>query len=327
MRIEWYTKKGMVLMASFFLVALLVFVPFFSSNFVVYLITQALIFSIFAVAYDLLFGYTGLVSFGHSVFYGVAAYAVGIVGKTVFTISNPLYMFAIVIITGGTLGIIIGYFCTYTRGIYLALVTFAFAQIFWLLVLSDPMGITFGENGIMGVRPPPFYMGKYEVYLFRDTGLYYLALLILIFCYTTIRRVVNSPLGDVLRGIKQNEERLFSLGYNTRPYKIFSFTLSGVFSAIAGILMVFLNNSITPSMVHWTIGAEVLLMTILGGPGTLIGPILGAFLLTFIEHYASGWMGGGTWLYLLGGLYIIVVMFLRGGIFNNRYLKRLVLSE
>lgn len=308
---------------SLLLILFFLFMPSFGGNFMIYMVSQALIFGIFALAYDLVFGYTGLVSFGHSVFYGVPAYAVGIVAKTVFNFNNPFLLFGTAIVTGAFLGIFVGFFCRYTRGIYLALVTFAFAQIFWLLVLSDPGGITFGENGIMGVRPLPIQIGKYELNLFQGIGLYYLALVILIFSYGIIRTLLNSPLGDVLNGIKQNEERLLSFGYNTKPYKILSFALSGIFSAIAGTLMAFLNNSITPSMVHWGVSAEILLMTILGGPGTLTGPVLGSFLLVFAEYYASSWIGGGNWVYVLGGLYIGVVMFLRGGILNIRWLKSL----
>lgn len=312
-------RRGWVV--KLLLILFLLFIPTFSGSFMIYLVSLALIFSIFAMAYDLLFGYTGLVSFGHCVFYGVPAYAVGVVTSTVFDISNPIILFATAIATGALLGILVGFFCTFTRGIYLALVTFAFAQIFWLLVLSDPGGITLGENGIMGVRPSPIAIGDFTLELFKGTAFYYLILAILAASYLSIRGLVNSHLGDILRGIKQNEQRLMSLGYNTRPYKILAFALSGVFSAIAGILMAFLNNSIVPSMVDWHVGAEILLITILGGPGTLIGPIIGAVLVVFTEHYASSWIGGGNWVYVLGGLYICVVMFLPGGILNTRWAK------
>lgn len=296
--------------------------PLSDTPFLVYLITLACIMGIFAMGFDLLYGYTGLVSFGHSVFYGVPAYALGAVGATLFTFKNPFILVGSAMAMGLLLGLIVGFFCTFSRGIYLALITFAFAQIFWLLVLSDPYGITYGENGIMAVRPGPYSIAGYTFSLFSGTGLYYLVLATLVGSYFIIRWLVRSPLGDILQGIKHNEDRLISLGYNTRPYKIVSFMLSGLFASVAGALTVFLNNSVVPSMVDWHIGAEVLLITIMGGSGTLIGPIVASFLVVFTESYASSWIGAGNWVYVMGGLYVGVVMFLPGGIFNSNYLKR-----
>ena len=299
----------------------LILLSLFGGAFNIYLCSLAMIFGIFALAYDLLYGYTGLVSFGHCVFFGIPAYAVGIFSRTVFHITNPVVLFGVAIVTGVILGIIIGFFCSFSQGIYLALITFAFAQIFELLVLSDPSGITYGENGIMGIRPPSIKIGDFSLDLFNGRGIYYLSFVILVASYLMVRALVNSHLGDVLKAIKQNEKRLLSLGYNTRPYKILAFSLSGAFSAIAGTLMAFLDNNVTPSMVDWQVGAEILLITILGGPGTLIGPIAGAVLVVATQHYASSWIGGGNWVYVMGGLYIGVVMFLPGGLFNNKSIQ------
>lgn len=305
-------------------VLVLVCLPFLSSPFVVYLASMALIFGIFAMAYDLLYGYSGMVSFGHSVFYGVPAYAIAVVSRTIFDFTNPLILVAAALGTGLVLGCVIGFFCTFARGIYLALVTFAFAQIFSILVLSDPWGMTLGENGIMGLRPAPLSVGEYSVNLFSGVGLYYTALIILCISYLIIRWLVESPFGDVLKGIKQNEERLLSIGYNTRPYKILAFMLSGLFSSIAGALNAFLNNSAVPSAVDWQVGAEILLITIMGGAGTLIGPVAAAFLVIFAESYASSWIGSGAWVYVIGGLYVAVVMLLPGGILNSKFIKPLM---
>ena len=216
-----------------FFLLLLLLVPAFGGEFMIYLVSVALVFGIFAIAYDLLYGYTGLVSFGHCVFYGIPAYAVGAFTCTVYDINNPLVLFFIAIATGIILGLFVGFFCTFTHGIYLALVTFAFAQIFWLLVLSDPGGITYGENGIMAVRPPPLQLGGFSLCLFSGMGLYYLVLALLVASYLVIRLLVNSQLGDILRGIKQNERRLLSLGYNTRPYKMLAFALASISAFIS----------------------------------------------------------------------------------------------
>jgi len=301
------------------LVALLfVCIPLFSGSFIIYLVTYCLIFGIFALAYDLFYGYAGLVSFGHSMFFGMTAYSVGALSTTLFHVTNPLLLLGAALAIGALLGLLVGFFCTYTRGIYVALVTFAFAQISWLVVMVDPGGVTWGENGIVGVRPGPFQMGGLTLNLFSGTGLYYLALAFFVISYLVLRAIVNSQIGDIFKGIKQNEDRLLSLGYNTRQYKILVFVLTGVFSGLSGFLVVFLDNCITPSLVEWPVGAEILLMTILGGPGTLMGPVLGVFLVSFSKFYVSSWLGAGNWVYLLGGLYIFVIMCLRGGILNTR---------
>ncbi|MEW5723697.1 MAG: branched-chain amino acid ABC transporter permease, partial [Thermodesulfobacteriota bacterium] len=286
----------------------------------VYLISKALILCIFALAYDLTFGYTGLLSLGHSVFFGASAYVVGIVACTQFEIKNPLVLFGAAMFSGAVFGLVIGFFATFTRGIYLALVTFAFAQIFTLIIMTDPGGVTLGENGIVGLRPPALDLGGLRVDLFRGTGLYYLVLGLFIASYLLLRLLTKSQVGDILIGVRENEARLLGLGYHVRSYKIFAFTVSAVFSALAGTLWSFLANSITPAAVDWIVGAEVLLVTILGGPGTLVGPVVGAFLVTFAESFASSWIGGGNWLFVMGGLYIAVVMLLPGGIFNTKFL-------
>lgn len=299
------------------------FVPLLGESYMTYLVTQALIFGIFALSYDLLYGFTGMVSFGHSVFYGVPAYVMGMISVTIFDFHNPLLLVGAAMLSGIVLGCLIGFVCTFSRGIYMALITFAFAQIFWLLVLSDPWGVTFGENGIMGVRGAPMDIGGSKIELLTGPGLYYIALAAIVISYLIISRLMNSPLGDIFKGIKQNEARLLSLGYNPRPYKILAFGLSAMFASLAGAMAAFLNNSVVPSMVDWHIGAEILLITIMGGAGTLLGPIFAAFLIVFAESYASAYIGGGNWVYLMGGLFIAVVMFLPGGIFNTTLVRRI----
>lgn len=295
-------------------VLLLLTLPAYCGPYLSYLVTLALIFSIFALAYDLLFGHTGIVSFGHSIFYGMPAYAIGMVTSTVLNNHNPFLVLSVALATGLFLGAAVGLICSFSRGIYLAIVTFALAQIFELIILSDPGGVTLGENSITGVRPPPFVFADLSVNLFSGTGLYYLTLAFFLLVLLGMKLLIGSQWGQVFHAIRENEERLLSLGYNTRPYKILAFALSGGISAIAGSMMAFLNNVVSPSMVDWQIGAEILLITVLGGAGTLIGPVLGAFVVVFTQTFASSLIGGGNWVYVLGGLYIVVAIFLPGGI-------------
>ena len=307
-------KSHLKMVMTLIAVVLLVTLPAYCGPYLSYLVTLALIFGIFALAYDLLFGHTGIVSFGHSIFYGMPAYAIGMVTSTVFDNKDPFLVLSVALITGLCLGTVVGWICSFSRGIYLAIVTFALAQIFELLILSDPGGVTLGENSITGVRPPAFVFADVSVNLFSGTGLYYLTLAFFLLVLLGIKLLIGSQWGQVFHAIRENEERLLSLGYNTRPYKILAFALSGGISAIAGSLMAFLNNVVSPSMVDWQVGAEILLITVLGGAGTLIGPVLGAFVVVFTQTFASSLIGGGNWVYVLGGLYIVVAIFLPGGI-------------
>lgn len=291
--------------------AVLLLLPGLSGPYLVHLVTLALIFSIFALGYDLLFGHTGIVSFGHSVLFGLPAYAIAAVAQTVLKVSDPLILIAVAVSTGVLLGAAMGWVCSFSRGIYLAILTFAIAHIFELVVLSDPGGITLGENGVVGVRP---VSELFSVSLFQGIGLYYLALALVVALLIGLGMLIRSQWGQVFHGIRENEERLLSLGYNTRAYKILAFALSGAICGIAGAMMAFHNNIVSPGMVDWQVGAEILLIAVLGGAGTRIGPVLGAFVVVLTEAFSTSLIGDGNWVYVLGGLYILVAMFLPGGL-------------
>lgn len=294
----------------FFLFALF---PFFLGGYLLYVIKLALVLSIFAIAYDVFFGYTGMVSFGHSLFYGLSAYVMAI-SCAQMGVSNPFFLLALALVGGAILGVIIGYICTFTYGIYLALITFALAHMSWLVVMANPYGLTQGENGI-AVTISKVGLGGVSLDLGSGAGLYFLIFGVFVVCFLITRFLMNSPFGDVLRGIRDNEERVKSLGYNVRQYKIVAFAFSGALSGLAGGLMGFLEFFVTPSFVNWIIGAEAILWTILGGPGTLIGPVLGAFTLTFSKSYLEG-MIGGYWVIFYGSLFIAVVLLLPEGLIS-----------
>jgi branched-chain amino acid transport system permease protein len=305
---------GLAAWALPFGLLLLMVLPGFAGPYLLHLLTLALTFSIFALAYDLLLGHTGICSFGHSIFYGMPAYVIGMLCKTVLHITDPFVLLSAALLAGILLGAAVGWICSFSRGIYLAIVTFAVAQIIELVILSDPGGVTFGENGIVGVRPSPIAVAGFSLNLFSGIGLYALSLALLVAVYLGMGLLTRSQWGQVFHAIRENEERLLSLGFNTRPYKILAFAISGGVSAIAGSLVAFLNNIVSPAMADWQVGAEILLITVLGGAGTPIGPVLGAFAVVFTEAFASSLLGGGNWVYVLGGLYIAVAMLPAGGI-------------
>lgn len=294
--------------------ALLVVLPGFTGPYLVHLLTLALTFCIFALAYDILLGHTGIVSFGHSIFYGVPAYIIAMLVTSELHITNPFVLLSVALVAGILLGAAVGWICTFSRGIYLAIVTFAVAQIVVLLILSDPGGLTSGDNGIVGVRPPAITVAGLQVNLFSEVGLYYMTLAFLAAVFLGMRLLVRSQWGEVFHAIRDNEGRLASLGFDTRPYKVLAFAISGGVSAIAGSMTAFLNNNVSPEMVHWQVSAAILMITVLGGSGTLSGPLLGAFAVVFTQAFASSMLGGGNWVYVLGGLYITVAMLPSGGI-------------
>lgn len=288
--------------------------PWLVGPYGVHLLSLALIFSVFAVGYNVLFGHTGIVSFGHGIFFGVPAYFMGMLVSSSLHVTNPAVLIATAIIAGLLLGGAVGWVCSFSRGIYLAIITFALAQIVELIVLSDPGGLTRGESGIVGLRPPPIAIGEHSLNLFSGVGLYYVAVAALAIVLVMMRFLLRSQWGQVFHAVRENEQRLLSLGYHTRSYKVLAFCISGGVSAVAGCLLAFLNNIVSPSMVHWHVGAEILLITVLGGSATLFGPILGAFVVVFTEAFATTLVGDGNWIYVLGGLYIAVAMFLPGGV-------------
>lgn len=305
-------------------VGLLVVMPVFSGHYLVHVLTLALIFAIFAVGYDVLFGHVGIVSFGHSVLFGLPAYVIAILGTTVFKVTNPLVLILAALMAGLLLGALMGLICSFSRGIYLAILTFAIAHIFELGVLSDPGGITFGENGVVGVRPGA--AAGWSMHLFSGVSLYYLTLGLLVAVMLGVTVLMRSQWGEVFHGIRENEERLGSIGFNTRAYKILAFAISGGIAAIAGAMAAFHNNIVSPAMVDWQVGAEILLIVALGGAGNRIGPVLGAFVVVLTEAFATSFLGGGNWVYVLGGLYILVAMYLPEGIVSKlAVLQHLVL--
>jgi branched-chain amino acid transport system permease protein len=285
-------------------------------RYAIYLIVLALIYSIYGLAYNITFGYTGIVSFGHGVLFGIPAYSVAILSK-ILNRTDVLSLIAVPLMIGVLLGLMIGYCCTFTRGIYTALITIVIPEIFYKLIISNPGGLTNGENGITGFRPSPFEVSGISLDLFDWRVFYYLTLSIFLACLWIIKILADSNFGAVLKGIRENEERVKALGYNTRMYKVLAFCISGFFSGVAGTLYALHENVVVPWLVHWlTTGSEVLLINMLGGPATLMGPILGSWVYIFAKYYISSWIGGANWIFFLGGLYIVVILILRGGIWN-----------
>lgn len=246
--------------------------------------TEILIMAIFAMSLDLLLGYTGLVSFGHAAFLGGGVYITAFV--VLAWSDNLLLSFPTVVLTTAAAAFVVGYLIVHTSGIYFLMITLAFAQMLYSIVIGWSE-VTGGANGLAGITRPMVGWGSLTYRFDSDVSFYYLTLGVFMVCWVLLFSIVSSPLGWVLRGIRENEERLRALGYNAHLYKTVAFTLGGVFAAIAGLLLAHYNWYANPEDLYWTTSGEVLVMLIVGGYGTLAGPVLGAALLEALPYWLS----------------------------------------
>jgi len=289
------------------IVALIVVAVALAAPFAIYpiFLMKALCFALFAVAFNLLLGYTGLLSFGHAAFFGMASYVVGH-AMTKWGVTPELALLAGVV-AAGLMGLGFGYLAIRRQGIYFAMVTLALAQMVYFFCLQAPF--THGEDGIQAI-PRGNLFGL--IPLDEPHTLYYFVLAVFALGCAIVWRAVHSPFGQVLRAIRENEPRATSLGYRTRHYKLLAFVLSASLAGLAGGTKALVFELASLTDVHWHTSGEVVLMTLLGGMGTVLGPIAGAFVVVMIENKFAD---AGDWVTILQGLiFVIVVLLFRKGI-------------
>ena len=284
------------------MVALLVLAPFF-----VYpiFLMKALCFALFACAFNLLIGYVGLLSFGHAAFLGSAGYACAHAAKVWSWPPELAIVFGAAV--AAALGVATGALAIRSRGIYFANVTLAFAQMIYFF--SVQAKFTGGEDGIQAV-PRGTLLGVLD--LQNTHTMYFAVLAIFLLGFLVVYRAIHSPFGQVLKAIRENEPRAISLGYRAERYKLLAFVLSAALSGLAGATkdIVFQLASLTD--VHWTMSGEVVLMTLLGGLGTVFGPVVGAFVMIGLEHYLTQI---GAWLTIVqGAIFVVCVLTFRRGV-------------
>ena len=276
---------------------------------------NVLIWMLFAVAFNLLLGYAGLLSFGHAMFLGGAMYVVAIVmtqlGPAMIALGIPLAL-----VLAGLAAYGIGRLTVEKGEIYFALLTIAFAEIVWYIANSDPGGVTGGDDGIASGLLPPFvnsYRGQLDIVvgsMYLD--IYWAIAAVFVVATYLLFRIVRSPFGRTLLTIRENEELARSIGVNTTRYKVHAFVISGVFSALAGVLLVMVNQNVATSYLFWETSGEVVMMTIVGGMSSFAGPMFGAFLWYFGAEFLSGWHAiGGLrhyWQFAFGLVFVIVIL-------------------
>ncbi len=291
------------------LVLALVAVPFVLGTFEVSLATTALIFAVLAMSLDLLVGYTGLVSLGHAAFFGFGGYVAAY--TAIHLTGNLLVVLPVVAAGTALLAVVLGFLALRTTGVYFLMLTLAFGQmLFGLAVKWTP--VTGGSDGLAGVPAPFVGIGPMSYAFTGRVRFYYLVVVAVLALGWFLIRVVGSPFGHALVGIKDNEERLASLGYDTWRYKMAAYVLAGVVAGVVGALFVFFNRHAAPENLFWVVSGEVLLMVIIGGAGTMYGPALGAVLVRLFESYVSSYTD--RWQTLLGLLFVAFVLFAPGGI-------------
>jgi branched-chain amino acid transport system permease protein len=288
--------------AFFIMTAALVVAPFFIYPL---FLMQALCFALFACAFNLLIGYVGLLSFGHALYFGWASYLCAHAAK-VWGFPPELAILTGAA-TGAVLGLVAGSLAIRRQGIYFAMITLALAQMMFFFALQAKF--TGGEDGIQGV-PRGKLFGLID--LTSNNTMYALVVVIFLACFLFILRVINSPFGEVLKAIRENEPRAISLGYKTDRYKLVAFVLSATLAGVAGGTKAIVFQIASLTDVHWTMSGEVVLMTLVGGLGTVFGPVAGAFVIIAMQNYLNALE---SWVTVIQGvIFVVCVLLFRRGI-------------
>lgn len=266
---------------------------------------KALCFALFAAAFNLLLGYVGLLSFGHAAYFGFAAYICGHAAKIwKFT---PEFALLAGVVVATVLGLVFGWLAIRRHGIYFAMITLAFAQMIFFFCVQAPF--THGEDGIQSI-PRGHLFGFID--LTSNMTLYYVVLTVFVLGMLFIQRIIHSPFGHVLKAVRENEPRAVSLGYRVARYKLLAFVLSAAITGLAGSMKVLVFQLASLTDVHWHASGEVVLMVLLGGVGTILGPVVGAFLVVAIQNYFAQI---GAWVTIIQGvIFIACVLIFRRGI-------------
>jgi len=294
--------------AEALVLAVLIALPFALSDYPRALIAEIFIFAIFAMSLDLILGFTGLMSLGHAAFFGLGAYAVVVLGAQ-FGINAWIGVVAGIVLAAGGAALI-GFFCVRTAGIPFLMLTLAFSQLVFAVALKW-RDVTGGSDGLALAEQPGFFGFS----LSSSLVMYFMTLMFFAAVYFALRRLINAPLGHVFIGIRENEPRMAAIGYPTRAYKLLAFTIAGAFAGLAGGLYAIFNGFISSDAVYWTASGDILIMTMLGGAGTLIGPAIGAGAFLLMKNVVSSY--SDHWLAIIGAAFIGCVLYFPGGIWGT----------
>jgi branched-chain amino acid transport system permease protein len=307
-------KKILLVLSALVLLGAL---PFVVETYSIMLITEIMIMGIFALSFNLLFGYTGLLSFGHAAFFGVSGYVTAFLLIHDFP-SLPLALF-LGTLAAALAAIVVGYFSVRLDEIYFAILTLGFGMMFYTLV-HQWRSVTGGSDGLTGLVLPSLGIGKLSVDVSSPKSFYFVVAVFFIVTIWVLLRIVRSSFGLILMSIRENKERTAFTGINIRAYRLASFVISGLFAGVAGGLFAVFDRMASPSMLHWTASAEPVLMTVLGGAHVFFGPVIGAVLFFFIEHVITKFTD--IWMIFLGAILIPLVIFFPDGVLGTLMARR-----
>ncbi|WP_440997977.1 branched-chain amino acid ABC transporter permease [Arhodomonas sp. SL1] len=282
-------------------------VPFFY----IFVATEILVMGLFAASFNLVFGYTGMLSFGHAAFFGMGTYTTAML---LLHLQVPLFWAMLAsMATGMMLAAVIGFFCVRLNEVYFAMLTLAFGMMVYS-VAHQWRSVTNGSDGITGFRVGEFGLGL-DVTLANPTVYYYVVLVCVLIAAAVLYLITKSPFGLMLRAISENPERVSFCGINERRYRLIAFTIAGLFAGLAGALFAPFNRVASPDVIHWSQSAEPVLMTILGGSAYFLGPFFGAAVFVLLETWITSYTD--HWMLFLGIILALMVMFFRRGLLGT----------
>jgi branched-chain amino acid transport system permease protein len=316
------TPRNTLVVVLLLLLALLpVYCSVTGNYFLMSLFTRIVILGMAAVSLNLIMGFGGMVSFGHAVYLGIGGYAVGILAKE--GINSGFVQWPVALLASGLFALGVGALCLRTRGVYFIMITLAFAQMIYYVASGlDRYG---GDDGLTIYKRSQFFD---PINLSNKTFFYYLCFALLLACVYLVWRLVHSRFGMVIQGARSNERRMRAIGFPTYRYKLTCFVISGVMCGLAGVLLANHTDFINPSIMFWTRSGDLIVMAVLGGMGTVFGPVIGAIALLVLEEALPVLIGGASklltghevqgareyWQLILGPMLLLIVLFARGGI-------------
>lgn len=300
---------GVIWLKWFIFFFILLVLPFILekgiSQYYLYLVIKIMVWALFAMSFNLVLGYGGMMSFGHAAFFGIAAYTCSLL---LVKASCPVILaFAAAPFAAAAAGAIIGFFSVRIKGIFFfATITLSFAQLAFILAFKW-RSFTFGDDGIQGI-PVPTLISTDETFI----NYYFFALIIVLICIYVLWKIVKSPFGLMLKSLRENPERAVFFGMKVENYRLIAFVISAFFSGIAGVLFTFLETAISPDILFWSMSGEVILMGLLGGMHVFLGPALGAAIMVLLNSFITSYTE--YWPIFLGTTLILIVLFFPGGL-------------
>jgi branched-chain amino acid transport system permease protein len=304
-------KNTLTLAVLAVLLVLLIALPWIAPYFYIFIATEILILGLFAASFNLIFGYTGMLSFGHAAFFGIGAYATALLLQGM---QWPLLACLLVAIAAGAvLALVIGFFSVRLNEVYFSMLTLAFGMMVFAVV-HQWRSVTNGSDGIAGFTVTSLGLG-FDLALGNPSVYYHVVLVVVVLATALLYLICRSSFGLILRAIRQNPERVAFCGLNVRSYRLAAFTLAGAFAGLAGGLMAPFLRIASPELVHWSMSAEPVLMSILGGTGYFLGPFFGAAMFVLLETWITSMTQ--AWMLVLGIILALMVMFFRRGLLGT----------